>query len=163
MIEFTGSNPTADPSPWTSVLKTTFILRAGAGVLLLVSHGWSGAWRAYEFLWEEQSWDWVPRLNEAGVPYPHLVAPALALAVAAIAISWCVGFLTRLFSLVFIPVLIAFIAAAQRAGSPLVETAWLYLLVAVTLLLFGSGAVSIDKLFHLGESWSSAPKKKKRR
>ena len=46
-----------------------------------------------------------------------------------------------------------FIQALDEAG-------WLYLLIAVTLVLFGSGTISLDKLFHLGESWGK-PKKKK--
>src|SRR5688500_5592239 len=151
MLEYTGSNPAADRNPWSSVFKTTVILRSGAGVLLLIHHGWRGAWGAYEFLWQEKSWDWVQRFGEAGVPYTHLPAPAVAVSVAAIRLSWSIGFLTRLFSALFIPILIAFIITAQQAGSVHAEIGWLYLVVAITLLLFGSGAISIDKLFHLGE------------
>lgn len=163
MLEYTGSNPAADQNPWTSLFKTIVILRIGAGALLFLSHGWRGAWGAYEFLWQEKNWDWVQRFNEAGLPYPHLVAPAVAIAVAAVGISWSLGFLTRLFALLFIPIVIGFIITAQGAGSPLAEIGWLYLLVSFTLLLFGSGAISLDKLFHLGENWGSSKKKKKNR
>jgi hypothetical protein len=39
-----------------------------------------------------------------------------------------------------------------------VEAAWLYLIITVTLLLFGSGTVSVDQLFRLGQS---GPKKRR--
>jgi hypothetical protein len=58
------------------------------------------------------------------------------------------------------PVVIGFLILAPMAGAIYIEAAWLYLLIAFTLLLFGSGAISLDKLFRLGESWSSRPRKK---
>ncbi len=160
MLEHIGGNPAANQNPWSSLFKTIAILRIGSGVLLLSHHGWQAAAGAYRFLWEEQNWEWVKAFNDAGLPMPTLLAPAAAIVVAAVALSWCVGFLTRLFALAFLPVVGGFILFGQKAGSPLVEAGWLYLLIAVTLVLFGSGTISLDKLFHLGESWGK-PKKKK--
>ncbi len=159
MIEHIGGNPAANQNPWGSLFKTIAILRIGAGVLLLTRHGWQAAQGAKTFLWDEQPWEWVKAFSDAGLPYPTLLAPTVAIIVASVAVSWCAGFLTRLFAVVFMPVIIGVIV---KAGPAYLEIGWLYLLIAFTLLLFGSGAVSIDKLFRLGESWGQ-PKKNKRR
>lgn len=159
MIEYTGGNPAADQNPWSSLFKTIVILRIGSGLLLLTRHGWEAAWNAYQFLWAEKGWDWVKVFNDAGLPSPTIIAPAVALIIGAVAVSWTIGFLTRLFSVVFIPILIGFLIMAQKTGAGGSEAGWLYLLIAITLTLFGSGAVSIDQLFHLG----TRPKKKKRK
>lgn len=158
MIEHIGGNPAANQNPWGSLFKTIAILRIGAGVLLLTRHGWEAARGAYQFLWAEHAWDWVKAFSDAGLPMPTLFAPTIALLVAAVAVSWCIGFLTRLFAFVFMPVAIGVILKADAAYT---EIGWLYLMIAFTLLLYGSGAVSIDKLFRLGESWGQ-PKKKRR-
>jgi uncharacterized membrane protein YphA (DoxX/SURF4 family) len=161
MLDYVGGNPAANQNPWSSLFKTIAILRIGTGVLLLTRHGWLAAVGAYEFLWKEQPWDWVKAFSDAGLPYPQFTAPAAAIILSAVAISFTVGFLTRLFAIVFVPVLALFLVYAQKVGAAQVETAWLYLLISFTLLLFGSGAISLDKLFHIGESWASRPKKKK--
>ncbi|TDU66648.1 TQO small subunit DoxD [Prosthecobacter fusiformis] len=157
MIEHIGGNPAANQSPWGSLFKTIVILRIGAGALLLTRHGWQAAQGAYDFLWKEQAWDWVKAFSDAGLPYPTLLAPTMAIIVAAVAVSWCLGFLTRLFAVVFMPVAIGVIA---MAGPSYTEVGWLYMIISVTLLLYGSGAVSIDKLFRIGASWGQ-PKKKR--
>jgi uncharacterized membrane protein YphA (DoxX/SURF4 family) len=51
-------------------------------------------------------------------------------------------------------VVITALVILQKAGSVQVEAAWLYLFIAVTLLLYGSGAVSVDQLFRLGQGGS---------
>ena len=62
------------------------------------------------------------------------------------------------------PQILAPVAAAPKevvlhnTDSPRVEAAWLYLIITVTLLLFGSGTVSVDQLFRLGQS---GPKKRR--
>lgn len=155
MIEHIGGNPAANQISVGSFLKTIVILRVGAGILLLKQHGWVAAQGAYDFLWKEQPWEWVKVFSDAGLPYPTLLAPTMAIVVAAVAVSWCVGFLTRLFAVVFMPVAIGVILLA---GPGYLEVGWLYLLISITLLLYGSGAVSIDSLFRLGESWRK-PKK----
>lgn len=159
MIDYLGGNPAANQNPYSSLFKTIAILRIGTGVLLLTQHGWVAALGAYEFLWQEKSWDWVKAFSDAGFPYPTLVAPAVAIMVAGVALSWCVGFLTRLFAVIFMPVVIGVLIKGPAEN---VELAWLYLLVSFTLLLYGSGALSIDRLFRLGELWGQSRKKKKK-
>lgn len=161
MIEHIGGNPAAAQPSFSSFFKTISVLRVGAGVLLLTSHGWKAGLAAYEFLWQEKPWIWVSIFSDAGLPWPVFMAPAAAIILVAVALSWTVGFLTRLFSLVMLPVAAAFVFFAHRTDSPFVEVGWLYMLIAFTLLLYGSGALSLDKLFHLGEEWSNRPKKKK--
>lgn len=154
MIEHIGGNPATAHNPWASLLKTVAILRIGTGTLLLTRHGFSGATSAYHFLWKEEPWPWVSVFHEAGVPYAHLVAPLTAVLVASIGLFWILGFLTRLFAFTFLPIVITVLVVAQKSGSPLAETAWLYLFISITLLLFGSGAVSIDQLFRFGQGGS---------
>lgn len=155
MIEHIGGNPAANQTPWSSLFKTIAILRIGAGVVLLTRHGWNSAIGAYEFLWKEQPWAWVNAFSDAGLPYPTLLAPAAAIVIAAVAVCWCAGFLTRLFAVVAMPVAVG---AIIKGGTLYSEIGWLYLLIAITLLLYGSGAFSIDQLFRLGQSWGQ-PKK----
>ncbi|MES2597797.1 MAG: DoxX family protein [Verrucomicrobiota bacterium] len=162
MADYLGGNAASNQGSFGSLFKSIAILRIGTGALLLTQHAWLAAIGAYKFLWEEQSWEWVKAFGDAGLPYPQFTAPAAAIILTAVAISFTVGFLTRLFAIVFMPVLALFLVYAQKVGAAQVETAWLYLLISFTLLLFGSGAISIDKLFHIGESWASRPKKKKK-
>jgi len=160
MIEYTGSNPAANQNPWSGLFKTIAILRIGTGVLLMTRHAAAAVIAAYHFLWQEQEWAWVKTFADAGIPLPHLTAPAIALIVASVALSWIVGFLTRFFAFIFLPIIIWTLILLTRSGAEQAEAAWLYLLIAFTLLLFGSGAISIDKLFRLGE-WLSRPKKRR--
>lgn len=160
MLTFAGEEPSSRPTIGDGIgglFKTVSILRIGSGLVLALFHAWQGAIGAWQFLWQEKAWNWVTILNEAQAPYPHLVAPAAAALLAAVAVSWIVGFLTRLFSFLFIPLGIGALALAERIEAPQVETCWLYLLIAVTLMLFGSGNVSLDWFFQLARR----PKKEK--
>lgn len=160
MIEHVGGSPEANQNPWAQIFKSILVLRAGAGLLLMYRHGWQAVRDAYQFLWNEQPWTWVTLVKDAGLPLPHLLTPVLALVVAAVALSWITGFLTRLFAFLFLPLSGAFVLFASRAGSDAAETGVLYLLTSLTLLMFGSGAISLDQLFRIGESWSAETKKK---
>ncbi len=152
MIEYTGGSAPAAQSPISSLFKTVAIVRIGTGTLLMSKHGMGAAMSAYHFLWNEKPWDWVPAFNNAGVPYAHLVAPVVALIVFAVALSWILGFLSRLFSAAFLPLIITTLILLQKTGATYaIEAAWLYLFITLTLILFGSGAVSVDQLFRLGQ------------
>lgn len=155
MLQYTGGAPAAAQNPLSSLFKTVAIVRIGTGTLLMTRHAFSAAVSAYHFFWKEEPWAWVPAFHEAGLPYAHLLAPVTAVIVAAVALSWILGFLTRLFAVLFLPVIITALVLLQKAGSVQVEAAWLYLFITVTLLLFGSGAVSVDQLFRLGQGGSN--------
>lgn len=158
MLEYTGSGPAAAQSPLSSLVQTAAILRIGTGLLLMTRYGLSAVQNAYHFFFQEKPWAWVPAFHEAGMPQAHLLAPIVALLIVGVALSWIIGFLTRLFAFVFLPVVITTLVVLHNAGSPRVEAAWLYLIITVTLLLFGSGTVSVDQLFRLGQS---GPKKRR--
>ncbi len=155
MLEYTGGSPAAAQSPWSSLFKTVAILRIGTGVLLMWRYGIDAATNAYQFFWNEQPWAWVPAFHEAGLPYAHLLAPFVAILIVGVSTSWVLGFLTRLFAVIFLPIVITTLVILQQAGSLRVEAAWLYLFITTTLLLFGSGAVSVDQLFQLGQGGGS--------
>lgn len=150
MIEYYGENPAANQNPWSALFKTIAILRIGTGVLLLTRHGIAATMGAYQFLWNEQEWDWTKVFAANGIPYAMFTAPAVAIIIAAVGLGWTLGFLTRFFAVLFMPVIITTLVVLQRQGSPQVEAAWLYAFISFTLLLFGSGAISLDKLFHIG-------------
>ena len=158
MLEFTGGSPAAAQTPLSSLFQTAAILRIGTGLLLMTRYGLDAVQNAYHFFFQEKPWAWVPAFHEAGMPYAHLLAPIVALIIVAVAVSWTIGFLTRLFAFAFLPVVITTLVVLQHAGSPRVEAAWLCLIITVTLLLFGSGTVSVDQLFRLGQS---GPKKRR--
>ena len=160
MIEHIGGSPEANQNPWAQLFQSILVLRAGCGLLLLYRHGWQAVRDAYEFLWNEQPCAWVTLVKDAGLPLPHLLTPAVALPVAGVARRWLTGLLPRLLDYVFLPLIGGFVFFASRAGSDAVETGWLYLLASLTLLLFGSGAVSLDQLFRIGETWSAETRKK---
>lgn len=145
-----SSSSSSAQNPLGSLFKTIAIVRIGAGTLLMTRHGFGAAVGGYQFFWQEKPWAWPTLFNDAGLPYAHLLAPLVAVVVAGVALSWILGFLTRLFAVVFLPVIITALVFLQKAGAPQAETAWLYLFITVTLILFGSGAVSLDKLFRLG-------------
>lgn len=150
MLDYSRGGSSAAPSPLGSLFKTIAIVRIGAGTLLMSRHGFGAALNAYQFFWKEQPWAWATAFRDSGIPYPHLVAPLVAVVVAGVALSWILGFLTRLFAVVFLPIIITALVLLQKAGSVQAETAWLYLFITVTLILFGSGSVSLDQLFRLG-------------
>jgi uncharacterized membrane protein YphA (DoxX/SURF4 family) len=149
------TRPTADVG-FGSILQTVSILRIGAGASLMYFHGWPGGIGAYRFLWEEKAWDWVSAFEKGGMPVPHLLAPLAAVMIALIAGGWAIGFLTRLFSFFAIPVALGALVIAQRIDPSQVEGVFLYLAIAITLLLFGSGNVSVDWFFNLARGKKEA-------
>lgn len=151
MLEQVGSSSRQPKNPLLPLLKSTAVLRIGAGVVLMSRHAWEGLLQAYDFLWKETPWDWVPLLEAEKVPFPHLVAPALAVLLFAIATAWIAGFLTRLFALLMLVLSGIALSTAGAAHPAFSELGWLYGLIAITLILYGSGAFSLDQLFQ----WTS--------
>jgi uncharacterized membrane protein YphA (DoxX/SURF4 family) len=157
MLESYGPHPRNAQNPLGSLLKTSAILRIGAGIVLMTRHAWDAVFAAYRFLWKEIPWDWVPVFVHEGVPIPHLAAPFAALCLFIIATAWIIGFLTRLFSVLMMLLCIAALGFASIEFAAFSELCWLYLLIAFTLTLFGSGAISLDKLFRIGSQRGKTP------
>lgn len=157
MLESYGPNPRQAQSPLGSLLKTSAILRIGAGIVLMTRHAWDAVFAAYHFLWKETPWDWVATFTKEGVPMAHLTAPIVALSLFVIATTWIVGFITRLFSSLMMLLCILALGFASTEFAAFSELCWLYLLIAFTLTLFGSGAISLDKLFRIGSQRGKSP------
>ncbi len=151
MLEQVGVRPKNTVNPLSSLLKSSAVLRIGSGIVLMTRHAWEGLIAAYEFVWKEVPWEWVAAFSEEKVPLPHLAAPAAALLLFAIALSWITGFLTRLFALLLMGLSATALVFVQDSQAAFAELCWLYLLIAFTLTLFGSGALSLDRLFRFGE------------
>jgi uncharacterized membrane protein YphA (DoxX/SURF4 family) len=150
MLEQIGSDRRKNENPLGDLFKTSAVLRIGAGLVLMSRHAWDALIAAYQFLWKEVPWDLVTTFAKEGVPLPHLAAPTAALLLFVIATSWIVGFLSRLFAfLLFLSSGLALLFA-QGDYAAFSELCWLYLLIAFTLMLFGSGAISLDRLFNIG-------------
>jgi uncharacterized membrane protein YphA (DoxX/SURF4 family) len=155
-MSFSGSSPFDGIQITTPVAVA--ILRIGTGLLLIIMHGLEGLLRGWQFCWRQQAWSWVEQVQSAGLPWAHVLAPTAALVIAGVGVAWVLGFLTRLFALAFIPVVLGALFMAEKLGSePHAIECWLLLLISLALLLTGSGAISVDKLFKLG----ARPRKKK--
>jgi uncharacterized membrane protein YphA (DoxX/SURF4 family) len=153
MLESYGSKPRVDQNPLASLFKTASVLRIGAGLVLLTRHAWEASLKAYQFVWKELPWDWVPIFVEQGVPMAHLAAPTTAAILIVVSFSWITGFLTRFSAALMIALCATALGFASTDYGAFSELCWLYLLTAFTLTLFGSGAISLDQLFRIGSRW----------
>ncbi|MDB6119396.1 MAG: DoxX protein [Verrucomicrobiaceae bacterium] len=159
MLTSYGRSPSAkNDTPGLKNLRTLAPLRVGAGLVLLFLYGLEAAVRAYEQVWKHVNWPLIATLGKAGVPYPDVLGPVAAGMALIVAGAWITGFLTRLFSFLFLPVITGAIIVVERLNAEnQAGVCWLFLFITVTLIMYGSGLVSLDALFHLG----SRPKKKK--
>lgn len=137
---------------------TVVVLRVGAGLVLFLQYALEGGIRAWQYIWQHKPWSFIEDLKKAGVPLYEAAGPGVAALVLAVSLAWMLGFFTRLFSALFLCVSLA---ALSMAGRLHVEahstTGWLFVFIAITLILNGSGNISVDGLFHL----ASRPKKKR--
>lgn len=143
-----------------AALHTIAPLRMGAGAVLFMQYALEAALRAWHFVWEQVPWPMTGLLASSGMPVPHILAPAAAFISIAVAVAWMLGFFTRLFSLLFVPVLIGAMLSASRASEPADTTAgWLFAFITLTLILNGSGAISLDRLFKAMSKTKPASRK----
>ena len=128
----------------------TIPLRLGTGIMLLYLHGWSLAQTGWQHLVKQEPWPLVSLLESGSIPYAHALAYITASVTAITAAFWIIGFLTRFFSILFLPVAAGALLLANRLGEHLgAETSLLYLLIALTLLITGPGWFSVDALFQI--------------
>lgn len=142
------SSPFDTPPPIIGIIP----LRIGAGALLLYMHAWHGAANAWQHVWNQQPWDLISTMEQAGFnPLMGKIFGALAAVIAVFtAVSWILGFVTRFSSTVFIPVVLGTLWVCNKSEMFFrAEAAVLYFLVAVTLLVNGSGWLAVDTLFGL--------------
>jgi len=155
-----GPSPPAKPEgPGLRHLRTIAPLRIGAGLVLFFLYALEASVHSYEMVWKHIPWELTAILHKAGIPYPDVLAPVAAGVSLVVAVCWTLGFLTRLFAIVFLPVNIGAIIVVERLNAESqAGVCWLLLFVTFTLILYGSGLVSVDALFQLGQR----PKKKSR-
>ncbi len=132
-------------------------LRVGAGASLLYLHAWSQAVAVYHFLWHRAPWDAISQLEKSGLPFPTTMAVVAALLTFLVAVSWLLGFLTRFSSSLFLPLALVALWIANRNSQFInAEICVLYFFIALTLLISGSGWLSLDTLFRRRRSKSKS-------
>jgi uncharacterized membrane protein YphA (DoxX/SURF4 family) len=134
-------------------------LRLIGGISLLYLHGWTAGHEAWQHLWHGAPWDAIAYLEKAALPMPRVLALAAAGITTFAGASWILGFATRFASFIFLPVALGALLVANKMTvsvehSYAAETAVLYFLIALTLLVNGSGWFSIDAIFNAARNRS---------
>ena len=147
--------------PGGPLLGTMPLRIASAGVLLYL-HTWQQAQSGWFYLWHQKPWDLPLLVAKVQFPYPDALAIAAALIAFTVTVSWLLGFLTRLFSVLFIPVLLGVLLGANRLEEyAAAEAAMLYVFISLTLVISGSGWFSVDKLFVMNRNPRRSPRRKR--
>jgi uncharacterized membrane protein YphA (DoxX/SURF4 family) len=154
----TFSQERDDDRGFGAILHSTIILRVGSGLALFFQYGLEGTLRAYHLIWNHTEWPAVAQVAAAGLPWPTLLTCVAGLGSMVVAIAWILGYLTRLFSFLVLPMLLgAGYVFAHHAAEGHTTVCGLFGLIAITLLGSGSGMWSLDRLFKL----AAAPKRRK--
>lgn len=132
--------------------QTIAVLRIGAGLVLFLAYGLEATLKAWHFIWSKTPFPLVQTLEPTFLPWPQFIAPTAAFITCTVAIAWIAGFYTRLFAALFLPLplISLFVAGTVKATEADCTVAWLFLIISATLLLYGSGNLSVDALFRLG-------------
>ncbi|MFV1995005.1 MAG: hypothetical protein ACC661_06180 [Verrucomicrobiales bacterium] len=129
------------------------LFRLGCSAVLLVGHSWNNAVLGWNYLWKGMPWPLVEKLHDAGLPLPALFGAAAAVACFAAPVGVALGFLSRLFALLAILVLVGLLLLPLGAeGDQIQELVMLYLLSFGLILLLGGGSYSLDTLFRKRKS-----------
>jgi uncharacterized membrane protein YphA (DoxX/SURF4 family) len=125
------------------------LLRVGAGLTLLYLHVWHQAQQAFRYVWYRQAWDVVDVVKKSGLPLASVLAVGGIVISLLVALSWILGFATRFFSLLFLPVMLGALWIANKTAELNgAEVCLLYFFISVALLVHGSGRISLDALFR---------------
>jgi uncharacterized membrane protein YphA (DoxX/SURF4 family) len=124
-------------------------MRLVAGIALLYMHGWTEGLAGWQHLWNQAPWESIAVLEKAALPWPKALAVAAAGITAFTGASWILGFATRFASFIFLPVALGALLVSNRTEqSYAAESCVLYFLIALTLLVNGSGWFSVDAIFN---------------
>lgn len=140
--------PVDNPPPIIGVIP----LRLGAGLTLMYMHAWQHAGLAWQHVWNQQPWDMIATMEKAGLgpTMGKLLAATAALVAVFTAASWILGFVTRFSSAIFLLVALGSLWVCNRVGDSIgAEASILYFLIALTLVVNGSGWLAIDTLFEM--------------
>ena len=140
-----------DPSQTGTIARFIGVIpmRLIGGTCLLYLHGWTAANDAWHHLWHNAPWDAIEYLDKASLPMSRVLAIAAAGICFFTGASWILGFATRFASFIFLPVILGALLVANRNElNYAAESCVLYFLIALTLLVNGSGWFSIDAIFN---------------
>jgi uncharacterized membrane protein YphA (DoxX/SURF4 family) len=146
-----GSSSRGGASPLRA-FRTVSLMRIGTGLVLFYYYGMEAAVRGWQYALKQVPWSFEANLERAAMPFPKVLAVVVALVVIGVSLSWILGFLTRLFAVLFLPIVLGAMLVAERLALPSnhTEMGLLYLLITISLLVSGSGKISLDALFKLG-------------
>lgn len=147
-----GSRSSGGGGSFLQEFQTIAVLRIGAGLVLFLGYGLEATLQAWHFIWQKAPFALVQTLEPTFLPWPQFFAPTAAFVTCTVAIAWIIGFYTRLFAAVFIPLPLVtlMVAGTVKATESECIVAWLFVIISATLLLYGSGNLSVDALFRLG-------------
>jgi putative oxidoreductase len=128
------------------------LLRAGAGVMLAVMHGWGKMAAAAAHFTQGQEWGFVGAVAGLGFPFPRFFALCAALAEFAGGLLLAAGLFTRYAALlVTFNMLVA--AYHHLRGDMRFELAAIYGLIALALVLIPPGRFSLDAWLRGRAKW----------
>jgi uncharacterized membrane protein YphA (DoxX/SURF4 family) len=124
------------------------LLRVGAGLTLLYLHVWHQTQLAFQFVWNRKTWEAVDTIKKSGLPFATVLAVGSELVALLVALSWILGFATRFFSFLFLPVMLGALWVANKSGEINgAELCLLYFFISLALVIHGSGWFSLDTAF----------------
>jgi len=123
------------------------VLRFTTGLTMIYFQGWHQSVRAWEFVWEKQSWTLVDQFRELGFAIPGIVATTVVVLCTVLSLGVITGVYTRACAfLLLIVVGFALAFPAELSGSLNVQALLLYAGMSLTLIFCGSGRASLDFL-----------------
>lgn len=139
----TPSQPGSNPSFLRSA--ASIVLRAGAGLVLIVQHAWPELMLGWRHIWEKTEWPLVATLQSAGLPLAEIATPVLLFLGASAVAGFVLGILTRPSALVLTGLAAMALGVAARSDSAFaVEATLLYLIVFASVFLLGPGLFAFD-------------------
>ena len=119
------------------------LLRLGAGLLLIVNHGWGKLVSAYGYLAQGKDWKFIEGVANLGFPLPAFFAVAAALAESIGSILLILGLFTR-YAALFIMITMGVAVYRHLTSDFRFELAALYFLIALTFVFIPPGRFSVD-------------------
>ncbi len=137
------------PSPAEILLDdlSRLALRLATGLTMIYFQSWHQSIRAWEFVWEKQSWSLVEQFRELGFAIPGVVATSVIVLCTVLSLGMIAGIYTRVCALLMVLVVgFALVFPAELSGSLNVQALLLYAGMSLTLVFCGSGRISLDYL-----------------
>ncbi|MEM7145772.1 MAG: DoxX family protein [Verrucomicrobiota bacterium] len=137
------------PSSHALIHGGIFVLRTGLSATIFSLHGLPLFIAAWQSIWKKQPWDLVDTLTELQYPFPAIVSTAAALTLTIFPVSVFLGFLSRIASAILVVFLATVLVAANSLQGVISQEAiFLYLIGYSTVIVTGSGFISLDTAFH---------------